>query len=234
MAESSLPPPPPTNNSGLLVVLSFAAILLVGGGLALWRFMSADSSEAQEATATIANTAPAAQSFDRAAAAPPPPPPPPPGAGEEAAEPGQEPTVRDGEGLSASSASAENKPASKTKPMGAENDRPSTPNNDGCSGTCPNRADAALNQALRQRGASARNCYNAALRSNPTLQGKVAIKLRISPSGSTCSASISNDTLGDPSVTSCILQKFKSGGYPKPNAGCADFEVPLSFVASGN
>jgi hypothetical protein len=85
---------------------------------------------------------------------------------------------------------------------------------------------------VRQRGASAKNCYNAALRSNPTLQGKVGVKVRVGPNGSTCSANIISDTLGDASVTSCIVQKFKGGGYPKPLNGCADFEIPLSFVPS--
>jgi hypothetical protein len=91
-----------------------------------------------------------------------------------------------------------------------------------------------LRDALRLRGASAKGCYNKALLSNSTLQGKLTVAVRVSPSGAACSASVAADSLGDAAVSSCILQKFRSGSYPKPKGGCVDVQVPLNFVPGSN
>jgi hypothetical protein len=104
----------------------------------------------------------------------------------------------------------------------------------GCSGGCTGSADAGLRDALRLRGASAKGCYNKALLSNATLQGKLTVAVRVSPSGTACSASVASDSLGDAAVSSCILQKFRSGAYPKPKGGCVDVQVPLNFVPGSN
>lgn len=231
MTESSLPPPPTHSNAPLIGGV-LVALLLVGA-LVAWR-MSGTEPTNDGAAKDALTSAPTLPSVEQGAVPPPPPPPapPPPAEGSEPeAEPGAEESdvdpSNDGRPLS-------NAQRATLKPSGAKTEGAAQAQNDGCSGTCPNRVDAAFNQAVRQRGASAKNCYNAALRSNPTLQGKVTVKVRVSPTGGACTASIVSDTLGDPSVTSCILQKFKAGGYPKPTAGCADVEVPLSFVPSGN
>jgi hypothetical protein len=53
---------------------------------------------------------------------------------------------------------------------------------------------------------------------------------RIGPDGQVCSASISQNTLGDATVASCISQMFRSGKFPAPKGGCVDVQVPLNFV----
>jgi hypothetical protein len=80
-------------------------------------------------------------------------------------------------------------------------------------------------------GASARGCYDRALRNNSNLAGKLTIAVRVAQNGSACSVNATSDTLGDPSVTSCVLQKFRSGKYPRPRGGCVDAAVPISFVS---
>ena len=100
----------------------------------------------------------------------------------------------------------------------------------GCSGACNGKASAALRSALGARGAMARTCYNAALRRNPNLTGKMTMNVRISPTGSVCSASVSNNTLGDPSVASCAISKFRSSKFPAPSGGCVNTAVPLNFT----
>lgn len=102
----------------------------------------------------------------------------------------------------------------------------------GCSGTCSGSADSTLRAALRQRGGAAKGCYDKALRSKPTLQGKLMVALRLSPNGSVCSASVVSDSLGDASVSNCIMQNFRSASYPKPKGGCVDVQVPLNLVPS--
>ena len=44
-----------------------------------------------------------------------------------------------------------------------------------------------------------------------------------------CSASITNDTLHNPSVSQCVLGKFKARSYPKPQSGCVVVNVPIAF-----
>jgi len=100
----------------------------------------------------------------------------------------------------------------------------------GCSGACKGDAPAALRSALSGTAGSARGCYERALRQNSTLQGKLVVAVRIGPGGGPCGASLASDTLGDPAVTSCVLQKFRAGTFPAPVGGCVDVQVPISFM----
>jgi hypothetical protein len=101
----------------------------------------------------------------------------------------------------------------------------------GCLAECPGNAGATLQRALGARGGQARGCYNRALQTNPTLAGKMTVAVKLSPTGSVCSASIVSDTLGNPGVASCVLENFRSGKYPAPDGGCVTTRVPLDFVA---
>lgn len=100
----------------------------------------------------------------------------------------------------------------------------------GCSGSCTGSMTPALNSALGARGGMSRSCYNTALRRNAALEGKMTVGVRISPNGSVCGASVSNNSLGDPSVASCVLAKFRSAKFPAPQGGCIDTAVPLNFT----
>lgn len=101
----------------------------------------------------------------------------------------------------------------------------------GCSGACTGTAGAELQSALRARGGQARGCYQRALRLNSTLEGKMTVALKLSPTGAVCGASISGDTLNDAAVSTCVLQNFRSGKYPAPQGGCVETAIPLNFVA---
>ncbi len=104
-------------------------------------------------------------------------------------------------------------------------------NGGGCGGTCKGEVPAALRSALSGAAGSVRGCYERALRQNQMLQGKMVVAVRVGAhGGSTCSANIVSDSLGDPSVTSCVLQKFRAGQFPPPAGGCVDVQVPISFL----
>lgn len=175
-------------------------MLLAAGGLVVWK-MQSKASEPE-----VVEEAPAAKAVEPPAPvldnAPPPPP-----SEEEIEEEEKE----------------EEKAAAATGPA-----RPAGPA--GCSGSCTGSMTPALNSALGARGGMSRSCYNTALRRNAGLEGKMTVSVRLSPNGSVCGASISNNTVGDPSIGSCVLSKFRSAKFPAPQGGCIDTAVPLNFT----
>ncbi len=104
-----------------------------------------------------------------------------------------------------------------------------------CSGTCNGDAPAALRSALSGAGAASRGCYERALRTDPSLQGKVVVSVRISATGSVCSASIAQNTVGSAGVGECVLGLFRGKSFPPVTGGkCADVSVPISFTPREN
>jgi hypothetical protein len=102
--------------------------------------------------------------------------------------------------------------------------------NSGCAAVCKGEAPFALRSALSGAAGSVRGCYERALRQNAMLQGKLVVAAKIGPGGAPCGASLASDTLGDPSVAACVLQKFRTGNFPAPQGGCVDVQVPISFM----
>jgi hypothetical protein len=116
------------------------------------------------------------------------------------------------------------------EPAPVEPAKPGPKRNAACDGECTGSATVELQQALGAKGGQARSCYERALTHNPSLAGNMVINVRIAPSGEACSASVGTDALGDPSVSNCIVQRFRSGKFPKPTGGCVDAAVPIRLV----
>lgn len=101
----------------------------------------------------------------------------------------------------------------------------------GCAGECTGSPTAAILSTLRGKAGLARSCYNRALSQNSELSGKMTVQVRIGSNGQVCRVSVSNDTLGDPSVARCVKQRFRAKAFPKPKGGCAEVAAPISFVS---
>ena len=102
----------------------------------------------------------------------------------------------------------------------------------GCEAKCTGTPPPELEAAVRGRAAMARRCYNTALAQDPTLKGHVTVALRVSGSGSVCSAAVAGNDMGTPSVASCVANVMRqAGSYPSPKGGCVDVSVPFSFVS---
>jgi hypothetical protein len=99
-----------------------------------------------------------------------------------------------------------------------------------CSKVCTGTASGALQSALAGRGAQARGCYQKALSTNATLQGTMLVSVKVGPGGQVCGASVTNDTLQDPMVKSCVTNHFRASQLPAPEGGCVDVNVPLRFM----
>lgn len=76
-----------------------------------------------------------------------------------------------------------------------------------------------------------RHCYELGLQRNPNLVGKVAVRWVIGPTGMVTEARISDASLDDAQVQSCIVSRVQSWGFPAPRGG-GIAEVNYPFVLS--
>ncbi len=74
-------------------------------------------------------------------------------------------------------------------------------------------------------------CYQDGLRSNPSLQGRVAVQFLIGRDGSVATAAdTSGSDLADPGVRSCVVRSFYSLSFPSPKGGTVRVIYPFSFT----
>ncbi len=203
---------PKRRSNSPVALLLLGAIGVVGAGA--WYYTVGGSTSSEDASASTDEVSRVAAAMEDQApanlpAAPPPPPPPPPAVTAEAVSTASEATS--GEATSV-----------KARPP---------KNDDQCGDPCTGNANSAFEGALRRRGQLARSCYDAALRQDSTLSGKLLVRVRVSPTGGVCNASIVQDDIGSSVINTCVLSKFRSAGFPPPSGGCVDGQVPLNFVS---
>ena len=87
------------------------------------------------------------------------------------------------------------------------------------------------NEIRRRKGAIVA-CYEAALKRNPNLAGKVELQFTISGVGKVTNAEIGTDTMQDSDVNSCIKSRVLGWRFPAPEGGEVHFSYPFVFTAS--
>lgn len=100
----------------------------------------------------------------------------------------------------------------------------------GSCGKCTGEPAPSFTAALRGRAGQAQRCYEKALAQQEGLQGKLSVNLCVGVGGAVCSASTSNDSLGSPLVSQCVLNIYRATTFPSPKNGCVDAQVPLNFL----
>jgi hypothetical protein len=212
MTSPSLPPQIPTRS--LAPALVAVAAGLAVAGIVVWKLTgSASEAPAPKVAARAALPPPA----PAAVAAPEPPPPPPPD--EPAAPPAAPGAISPGP--------APAKPGFMPKASTVKRDPD-------CDDPCNGKETPELLSALGAKAGQARSCYEKALASNSMLAGRLEVSLRVSRTGTACSTSVGKDGLGDASVSSCVLSRFRGGKFPKPSGGCMDVSVPMNFMPAGS
>jgi len=103
-----------------------------------------------------------------------------------------------------------------------------------CGGECDGQATGQLKAALQGKAGASRRCYERALLQNSTLQGKMVLGVRVGSDGRVCSASVTQNGLGDPGLANCVVGIFRSASLPPPQGGCVDTAVPMNFVPKTN
>ena len=86
-----------------------------------------------------------------------------------------------------------------------------------------------IQRIVRQHLGRVRLCYENALRTNPTLQGHVAVKFVIDREGAVSTAMNNGSYLPDPAVIACVVNAFKGLSFPQPEGGIVTVVYPLTF-----
>ena len=78
-------------------------------------------------------------------------------------------------------------------------------------------------------------CYEQELQKNPQLGGKVAVAWTIDPAGAVSDANVSESSIGNANVESCIVQRIRRWKFPEPaGGGVVNVTFPWIFKAAGD
>ncbi|MEY4547741.1 MAG: hypothetical protein RL685_3936 [Pseudomonadota bacterium] len=85
-------------------------------------------------------------------------------------------------------------------------------------------------RVVAQMRAGFRACYNRGLAENPDIEGKIALSIKVGPTGQV--ASVSATKMGNipESVLECVKSRANSANFSPPQGGAAVVQVPVSFV----
>jgi hypothetical protein len=86
-----------------------------------------------------------------------------------------------------------------------------------------------IQRTVRQNFGRFKFCYEAGLRGNPNLQGRVAVRFIINREGGVASAENGGSDLADSSVISCVTRAFYGLSFPQPENGIVTVTYPIVF-----
>jgi hypothetical protein len=89
-----------------------------------------------------------------------------------------------------------------------------------------------IQRIVRQNFGKFRKCYEAGLKSDPSLSGRVTVRFVITRTGTVSSVSGSGD-IPDTSVISCVTRAFYGLSFPQPEGGIVTVSYPIVFTPSG-
>jgi hypothetical protein len=97
--------------------------------------------------------------------------------------------------------------------------------------TTPPTGGPALRALISERTPGLRPCYDAELRTQPELTGKITYTMEISPLGAVTRVTIEEDTVGDPELTACTRAKIEAWQFP-PSPEGAEVTFPAVFMTA--
>ncbi len=89
---------------------------------------------------------------------------------------------------------------------------------------------AVIQRIIRANFGRFRACYNAGLRTNPSLSGRVAVRFLISRTGTVSSAADGGSSMPDKGVVSCVVGAFRGLTFPAPESGVVTVSYPIMFM----
>jgi outer membrane biosynthesis protein TonB len=85
-------------------------------------------------------------------------------------------------------------------------------------------------RVVAQMRAGFRACYNRGLAENPDIEGKIALSIKVGPTGQVASVSATKTGNIPESVLECVKSRANSANFSPPQGGAAVVQVPVSFV----
>jgi tetratricopeptide (TPR) repeat protein len=92
---------------------------------------------------------------------------------------------------------------------------------------------AVIERIVRQRFARMRACYEAGLRENPALAGRVIIRFVIGQEGEVLSSMDGGSDIADRSVVACAIVAIRTAVFPSPASGFVTVSFPILFRPAG-
>jgi hypothetical protein len=86
-----------------------------------------------------------------------------------------------------------------------------------------------IQRIIRQNHGKFRYCFEAGLRSNPSLQGRVSVRFIIGRDGSVSNVSNGGSDLPDPDVVQCVIRSYYGLSFPVPDGGIVTVIYPIMF-----
>lgn len=85
-------------------------------------------------------------------------------------------------------------------------------------------------RAVAGMRAGFRACYNRGLQSNPDIEGKIQLSIKVGPGGQVLGVQAKKKGNIPADVLACVKARAKSGRFDPPQGGAAVVQVPVSFV----
>ena len=96
------------------------------------------------------------------------------------------------------------------------------------------RADLeSIAREIRARRKAIAACYERALKTKPTLAGKLVVRFSITAAGTIAAVDIDDDTLGAPEVGACVRAIIQHWRFAPPAEAPVELSFPFVFQAGG-
>lgn len=89
-----------------------------------------------------------------------------------------------------------------------------------------------IQRVVRQNFGRFRFCYEAGLRANPSLEGRVVVKFVIDRTGAVSFSGEAGSDLADAHVVQCVVRAFADLAFPSPEGGLVTVVYPIVFSAA--
>ncbi len=102
------------------------------------------------------------------------------------------------------------------------------------SGPGPSRTDEEIQIVFDKYKATLYRMYNAELRKNPTLRGRIILRITIEPGGEVSACTVQSNDLGSPELVAQIVERVKKFNFgPKEKVSKTAILYPIDFLPGG-
>lgn len=92
---------------------------------------------------------------------------------------------------------------------------------------------SAINATITKHRAEVRECYQAGLKRDPALKGKVVTAFTLAPNGKVDSVEVVQSELPDAAVGACLTDRFKTWQFPESLEGDKTAVKAYPFLFNG-